>query len=310
MKACEFSEFSYGFALTDSLLATIAKRIGSAPVFPSLIQEGKVGGGYDVKIPASPVPIFLQFKIPQVLVRRSKHMPSGYVLPYYRMPLRTKQPNQHQMLLTLEADKPEALILYASPLFHEIADLDDHFIGKLVHAHSAFIEPSRIGALDDKPHHVSYQPNALSYWRHSEATEIGMGFDFESAFEKLSTRRAQARQSNDVLPLGAAIAQTRQRNVLVPLLEALRDLTLADEDRARPFYPFPDTRIASTALVRKSSVTELYKARRKIIDERLFDTQTADTILLAKRVAYVAQVNFGLTFALVDALDTTAQIAG
>ena len=75
MAFCEFSEFSYGFALTDSLLAIIAERIGTAPVFPSLIQEGKAGGGYDVKIPALPVPIFLQFKIPRVLVRGSALRP-------------------------------------------------------------------------------------------------------------------------------------------------------------------------------------------------------------------------------------------
>jgi hypothetical protein len=39
-----------------------------APVFPSLIQEGRTGGGYDVLLEPG-FPLFLQFKISQYMAR-------------------------------------------------------------------------------------------------------------------------------------------------------------------------------------------------------------------------------------------------
>jgi len=38
----EISEFSYGFALTNEIVAWATLKI--APIFPSLIEEGKKGG--------------------------------------------------------------------------------------------------------------------------------------------------------------------------------------------------------------------------------------------------------------------------
>lgn len=40
----DISEFSYGFALTNELVGWVNLR--AAPDFPSLIEEGKPGGGY------------------------------------------------------------------------------------------------------------------------------------------------------------------------------------------------------------------------------------------------------------------------
>ena len=57
-----FSEFSYGFALTQELASGRFGSLVAAPVCPSLIQEGQPGGGYDVKLPLIGAPLFLQFK--------------------------------------------------------------------------------------------------------------------------------------------------------------------------------------------------------------------------------------------------------
>src|SRR5687767_8064459 len=102
MAGCGFSEFSFGFSLTYCLCRALRSSMGSAPVFPSLIQEGRTGGGYDVRLPMIPFPMFLQFKIPYVLTRSSSLKPRTYPVPYYRIPLRTQYPNQHQLLLDLQ----------------------------------------------------------------------------------------------------------------------------------------------------------------------------------------------------------------
>ena len=158
-----FTEFSFGYALTDNIIhAGLPGMPAAAPIFPSLIAEGSAGGGYDVKIPAAPVPLFLQFKIPQVIRRRSVNMPAGFSKPYLRMPLRTKRPNQHQLLLDLEAQGN--LVAYATPDFWTVKDLDKHFVGQRVHLETCYFSPTDIGALDVLSHHVAYCPGMSDAW--------------------------------------------------------------------------------------------------------------------------------------------------
>jgi hypothetical protein len=57
------SEFSYGYALTEELANGSLGQLIAAHVFPSLIQEGRAGGGYDVQLPFRGRPLFLQFKL-------------------------------------------------------------------------------------------------------------------------------------------------------------------------------------------------------------------------------------------------------
>lgn len=299
MKTCDFSEFSYGFALTDSLVRFLGGRLGRAPIFPSLIQEGSAGGGYDLHIPARSIPIFLQFKIPQVLRRKSKHTPPGYSPIYYRMPLRTQEPNQHQMLLTLETLQPEALVLYATPLFHEIDDLDGLFITHAVHKQTAFIRPSRLGKLNDQSHHVSYRPGASTYWRHSEPEEIGLGFDFESVFNEIEQRRSAVREAKVA---DGAEQDVSARRTLVPILNTLRALTLEQAQR-RSVERTKPTESDSRGPTPLTLEIQRSIDRRLTLDAKLFDTTTDDVSEIATRIAYVAQVKWGLTFALVDAND-------
>lgn len=170
MANTEYSEFSYGYALTDSLMRTILPGSSRAPIFPSLLAEGSAGGGYDVKIPTYPVPLFLQFKIPRVITRRSRLLPPRYSCPYYRFPLRTRAPDQHALLLDLEKKFP--LVFYATPLFHTVIELDSHYARKEVHVHSIFVRPSSIGVLDDRPHQVAYSTRDPVCWCFSEPKAI------------------------------------------------------------------------------------------------------------------------------------------
>lgn len=272
MVTAEFSEFSFGYALTDSLVQVLKSQLGVAPVFPSLQQEGSAGGGYDVHLPAIPFPLFLQFKIPQVLSRQSTLCPPGYWPPYYRMPLRTQKPNQHQLLLDLCAAQPSAMILYASPLFHKVRDLDKHYLSKSVHQNTAFIEPARLGRLDDKAHHVSYKPGAVTYWRHSEPTAIETGLNLDSMVQAIETRRKTLQQRYEVNFRDLSHADQQQRY--------FKELML-------PLVTWFSARIAERG--------------RRADASKFEDTGDISPRGLANRLAYMAQVHFGLTLALIDA---------
>lgn len=161
-----FTEFSYGYALTDNIIHAGLPSTSAAPVFPSLIAEGSAGGGYDVQIPAAPVPVFLQFKIPQVVRRKSAKMPAGFSKPYLRMHLRTKRPNQHRLLLNLEVNG--SLVAYATPDFWTTNDLDSHYVNQRVHLRSRYFLPSDIGRLRGDGHYVAYCPRVSSAYVYSE----------------------------------------------------------------------------------------------------------------------------------------------
>ena len=79
----EFSEFSFGYALTEAFIWDMGLPMVGAPIFPNLFTEGQPGGGYDVRIPAVGLPIFLQFKLSEVIVKSSKYLPPIFSLPYY-----------------------------------------------------------------------------------------------------------------------------------------------------------------------------------------------------------------------------------
>ena len=73
----QISEFSYGYALTDELIHWHGTNLTAAPIFPSLYQEGQVGGGYDLMLQRPGLPLFLQFKLADCMVLKKKTVGSG-----------------------------------------------------------------------------------------------------------------------------------------------------------------------------------------------------------------------------------------
>lgn len=166
----DISEFSYGFALTESLVAATGRRIRAAPVFPSLVDEGRTGGGYDVHIPFAGYPLFLQFKLSHQMVRASAEEVKAGVLttPFYRFHLRpTRHSQQHPLLLDLEATG--AAVFYAAPAFHKPSELNSVYVARKVVERSVFFRPSQIGPLpDDQDHHIAFKPHGPAYFCSSE----------------------------------------------------------------------------------------------------------------------------------------------
>jgi hypothetical protein len=171
----DFSEFSYGYAVTEELVSLHQARLVAAPIFPSLYDEGQTGGGYDVKIPISGKPVFLQFKLSDQLERtNSKEHKSGLMsLPYYRMHIRpTKHSDQHNLLLDLEASGET--VFYIAPEFHLPAELNSFYLSRRVIFNSAAYSPQAIGPMpDDDEHYVVFERGTnIGYRCSNEAKEV------------------------------------------------------------------------------------------------------------------------------------------
>jgi hypothetical protein len=180
------SEFSYGFALTSELLKAPGMVVTAAPVFPSLIQEGQTGGGWDVQINTPGFPLFLQFKLCDCMTRRTcrEARDAGFNVPCYRMHLRSARVSrQHEMLLDLEATGQE--VYYAAPVFHTPEELNAAFMASAIRATSIWLRPSDIGPLPDTAeHHVSFE--AGSPWMlFSEPVRLDAKRDFRDVVGRL-----------------------------------------------------------------------------------------------------------------------------
>ena len=170
MKA-DFSEFSYGFALTSEIVDEIPQiRHAGAPRFPSLYEEGQAGGGYDVEIPI--MGLFLQFKLSDELTRRNAKEANLLGLSYFRMELRPlRHSDQHKLLLDL--DDGENMVFYVAPEFRASRDLNLAYASRNVAQRSAFFSPKDIGSLpDDGRHYVVFTTRTSDAYLCSEPHRV------------------------------------------------------------------------------------------------------------------------------------------
>lgn len=150
----DISEFSFGFALTNELIDVYKLASHGAPTFPTQAQEGKAGGGYDVKLPGAPV--FIQFKRSAALRRKNALDAKYFGLPYYRFQIMaSSHSQQHQLLLDLESRGN--IVYYAAPIFSKPHELDRYFLRKSVRHNTLFLKPRTIGVIgDSKAHTISF----------------------------------------------------------------------------------------------------------------------------------------------------------
>jgi hypothetical protein len=262
MDTATFTEFSFGYALTDNIIHSGLPLTPTTPVFPSLIAEGSSGGGYDVRIPLHPVAIFLQFKIPQVVRRRSSRTPTNFPIPYLRMHLRTSRTNQHRQLLELEMIGN--LVAYATPDFWEVTDLDAHFTTQNVQLNTRYFAPSDIGGLDDKPHYIAYSPDTPVAWLRSEPRMLNAKSDAESFWRRVA---AAVRQAPEKEPVA----------FLTELADTISELTTSDYEKD-----------SFAGLEPKTS-----RDRR-----RNREGNNSKIVSAARRAAYLSQVRLGCALAI------------
>lgn len=208
------SEFSYGFALTHELVLALG-GLTAAPVFPSLIEEGRPGGGYDVKLQSPGIPLFLQFKRSDCLSRRSaREIQNGAPLttPFYRIEITAKADSaQHEMLIDL--DQAPNLVFYAAPMFHQKAEFDAAFLGGHVRQRSFFVRPQTIGTFsDDGPHHLSFDGSTCVIMSEPKIIEALGAAELATLLRaRLEEDKRPLRETVDDAVREAQAAQTRSR---------------------------------------------------------------------------------------------------
>ncbi|MBB6053898.1 hypothetical protein [Armatimonas rosea] len=169
----EFSEFTFGYALTHNIERRLA-TVTAVPSFPSLREEGGAGGGYDVRLQSGGTPIFVQFKIPRVIRRKNARAPeNNFVDPeYFRMYLHHRNTSDQQKLL-VELRNRFQNVYYACPEFHTVNVLNRNHINSTTVDATAFFDPVEIGLLqDDDEHYIVYKPNSQSAYFCSNPIEI------------------------------------------------------------------------------------------------------------------------------------------
>lgn len=208
-----FSEFSYGFALTRELCERLSwGRLQAAPVFPSLIEEGQQG--YDVRLDWPGRPVFLQFKLSEYMVSGRAGQRHLFGRPYYRFWLRPyRVSRQHELLLA--RDRAPNIVLYAAPSVHQVEELNHAFLRRAVVDASVFVRPRDIGPLPDHNDHcVAFIPNGQMGYLCSDPRPIEI---YSIGPEVIDTMSTELERITPVVDTGAYFEE---------LASDLRDLLL------------------------------------------------------------------------------------
>jgi hypothetical protein len=223
MRQTDFSETSYGFALTREIMDQLGPDLRAAPWYPTLRKEGSDGGGYDVKFDRPGVPLLIQFKRPDVVESRGakefkKHdLPLD--VPFFRMPLRTSgESTQHDMLLAHCATKAE--VYYAAPVFYTESAFNRLFMKRKVSDNSIFVDPADVGPLSKTAHHLSYVTK-YEAWRFSDEPVIMKGdWSKEAMYRKIKVALGQedtTPASDSLVTFAAASKSLFQNTFDLPL---------------------------------------------------------------------------------------------
>lgn len=114
------------------------------------------------------VPLFFQYKLPELMTRASAFEVAGSLCPgltleFFRIALtRRDVSDQHQLLIDWEGRYP-GQVFYAAPSLRDCAAFNAAYNAASVVSHSVLFSPVDIGPLpDDKVHTIAYNPS-LSY---------------------------------------------------------------------------------------------------------------------------------------------------
>jgi len=241
----EFSEFTFGYAFTENFVkGWIGGGVVGVPIFPSLNEEGKLEVGYDVAIPTHGEPILFQFKIPQIVRRRSRLLPPNFGTPYYRMHLQPgAKSSQHKALV--QHAKLGRRVYYVSTKFHLFDDFNRMYRACEVPDYCTYFKPDDIGPLDDSAHFVAYEESAQTAWLFSDPIEIAPPLGSEELRSEIQMvgRRAPRLDSRGEIfaKLSDDLLNTLRRSVAVeetqgpPPMDAREQPTLFVYEKLRDF---------------------------------------------------------------------------
>ncbi|MGX5725664.1 hypothetical protein ACWKWZ_11500 [Metapseudomonas otitidis] len=213
----EMSEFSYGYAFTSELIASLGSQLVAAPEFPSLQQEGKPGGGYDVQI-NSGSPLFLQFKLSHYLARTNSKEHALMSGPYYRWHMHAlRHSQQHNLLLNLERKGND--VFYVAPAFHLTSELNRYYLSGSIVEESAAFRPSAIGALPDREeHYVVFDKGHVAYRCSEDPLQIKFHMMRDWPFSEKPLRKPRLLNESGVVQIADEIIDVlRESKKQLPL---------------------------------------------------------------------------------------------
>jgi hypothetical protein len=254
MSSDPFSEFSYGYAAVREIERM--ENAIEAPEFPSLYKEGQEGGGYDVRINFG-IPLFIQFKLVEQLVRKSAKHYKLLGVPYYKMPIRSGKYKQHKMLVDLQSSGEN--VFYLAPEFHLTAELNHYYLNNKVIENSAAFSPKDIGYIkDNEYHYVIFQKESDSgYFCSSTPKEIKKYELSKSLKEVLTLSDAGPKRLDETYWNAVS-------NKMIQIIE---------ETKAMKFER-PSRKIPSTSLSEEKAIEHIEKmayVTQKIIEPSVFD---------------------------------------
>lgn len=168
MEKCGFSENQFSFCFTLEYIKKFYKPF-ALPIFPSTVDEGKPGGGYDVEIDGN---IFFQYKIPKfykINYHNRKYWES-FLSDYYKIKIDVKE-KQFRLLKELSLKSKMNKVYYSTPEFHKVRDLKEKF------SKTSIVKNSAIFSIDNFPE-AEADYHELVYTNKSE-----IGLLFSDPFE-------------------------------------------------------------------------------------------------------------------------------
>ena len=207
----EFSEFSYGFAITHGLLLDDPSVV-RAPHLPSLIEEGN--SGFDVKLDYTGHALFLQFKLSDHLIRSNALYWDYYRDPYFRIEVTPSRISEQHNLLRQLAESGED-VFYVAPLFYTISEFDQAFRTNQVGERSIWIPLTDLPDItDNEPHHITFAGKNNPSWHTEKGNLEGKLIEDEFSWQRTQSDMSGRFERNDLREINDEYLQELLENLL------------------------------------------------------------------------------------------------
>ncbi|MBW9113306.1 hypothetical protein JNB88_06545 [Rhizobium cauense] len=183
------------------------------------------------------VPLFFQYKLPELMTRASAFEIAGgqcpgLTLEFFRIALmRRDVSDQHRLLIGWESRYP-GQVFYAAPCLRDCAAFNTAYNSASVASRSILFSPTQIGPLpDDKVHTIAYKPGLSYGYFCSQPRQIEA-----ETFESLTGRLSQKFKDKNVRDFRAAAQEVRRAVVQAasPIWRQAEDAVAGRVRQARP----------------------------------------------------------------------------
>lgn len=202
----EFSERAFEFCFNAEFMKKNSSAVIGIPIIPSQRLERLRAFDVEFRLKQGNIQhsLFLQHKVSHFISNRGERNWDIYNIhggPYYYFYLqRLDRSPQHNLLYNLRMSGEE--VYYSAPMFYENSVFTQHFINGVVIDNSILIEPSSIGLISDlRRHKISYDPDGLQAFFHSEPKGIKNPIKFPFFKEKLAQKKIDEKYFMDLFSL-------------------------------------------------------------------------------------------------------------